>query len=258
MRAEGPTHPGSSVPDITLIEGNMVLVEKRAHLVLKVSLAMMRLLPVNVLNQRTKIGRADGKQTVPALPRKSSDTLLFHPGGRAGFDLGDNFCSRSRRGQSHRKMNVVSDASCSETLAIQLARGSRKIGVQSRQNVIIDQRAAIFGTEDDMNQVKAQRLRHRCNYMSGLQPSTAPANTYLGLRPRLVCHRTYGPHCISVRNDQQPIVQTLSAKGATTYQPGVEPQGNMEQKPQGPKARHIADTRARLLPCHNRHAATGL
>jgi hypothetical protein len=35
-----------------------------------------------------------------------------------------------------------------------------------------------------MNQVEAQRLRHCCNYMSGLQPSTAPANTYLGLRPR--------------------------------------------------------------------------
>ncbi len=90
-------------------------------------------------------------------------------------------------------MNVVSDASCPETLAIQLARGSRKIGVKSRQNVIMDQRNAIFGTEDNMNQIEAQRLRHCRNYMPGLQPSTAAANTYLGLRPRLLCHRTYGP-----------------------------------------------------------------
>jgi hypothetical protein len=199
MRAEGPTHPGSSVPDITLIEGNMVLVEKNSHLVLEVSLAMVRLLPVDISNQRTKIGRADGKQTVPALPRKSADTLLFHPGGGGGFDLGDNLCRRSCRGQSHRKMNVVSDASCSETLAIQFARGSRKIRVKSRQNVIIDQRDAIFGTEDDMNQVEAQRLRHCCDYMSGLQPSTTPANTYLGLRPRLICHRTYGPLAPALR-----------------------------------------------------------
>jgi hypothetical protein len=233
----------------------MVLVEKRAHLVLEISLAMVRLLPVDIPNQRTKIGGANGKQTVPALPRKSADTLLFHPGGRAGFNLGDNLCRRSCRGQSHRKMNVVSDASCSETLAIQFARGSRKIPVKSRQNVILDQRDAIFGTEDDMNQIEAQRLRHCCDYMSGLQPSTAPANTYLGLRPRLVCHRTYGPHCISawnvwqhivqtarrhiVQSTRQHIVQTLSAKGATTYQPGAKPQDNMEQKPQGLKARHI-------------------
>jgi hypothetical protein len=171
----------------------MVLIEKRAHLVLEVSLAMVRLLPIDISNQRAEIGRADGKQTIPALPRKSADTLLFHPGGRAGFDLGDNLCRRSGPGQSHRKTNVVSDASYSETFAIQLARSSRKIGVESRQNVIMDQRDTIFGTEDDMDQIEAQRLRHCRNYMPGLQPSTTLANTYLGLRPRLLCHRTYGP-----------------------------------------------------------------
>lgn len=90
-------------------------------------------------------------------------------------------------------MNVVSGASCPETLAIQLACGSRKIRVKSRQKVIIDQRNAIFGAEDNMNQVEAQRLRHCWDYMSGLQPFTALANRYLGLRPRLVCRRTYGP-----------------------------------------------------------------
>src|SRR5260370_35297947 len=112
MRAEGPTHPGSSVPDITLIEGNMVLVKKHAHLILEVSLAMVRLLPVDISNQRTKIGRADGKQTVPPLPRKSADTLLFHPGGRAGFDLARTLSPRSCRGESNRKMDMVRDTSC--------------------------------------------------------------------------------------------------------------------------------------------------
>lgn len=260
MRAEGPTHPGSSVPDITLIEGNMVLVEKRAHLILEVSLAMVRLLPVDISNQRTKIGRADGKQTVPALPRKSADTLLFHPGGRAGFDLGDNLGRRSCRGQSHRKMNVVSDASCSETLAIQFARGSRKIHVKSRQNVIIDQRDAIFGTEDDMNQVEAQRLRHCCDYMSGLQPSTALANTYLGLRPRLICHRTYGP-------------QSLPTPDKATYQPRPKAWNPNRSNPLGRSSirrkRQRRDNipawaegpgkqpRARLQPCRNIHRRKG-
>jgi hypothetical protein len=52
----------------------------------------------------------------------------------------------------------------------------------------------LFRAEYDMHQIETQRLRHRENYMSGLQPSSVPADTYLGLRPRLVCCRTSGPH----------------------------------------------------------------
>ena len=45
-----------------------------------------------------------------------------------------------------------------------------------------------------MHKVEAQRLRHRGNYMSGLQPSTVLADTDLGLRPRLVCRQAFGLH----------------------------------------------------------------
>jgi len=108
---------------------------------------------------------------------------------------------------------MVSDASCTEALTIQVARGCRKIGVKSEQNVIVDQRGAMFGAEDDMNQIEAQRLRHGSDYMSGLQPSIHFVSVYLGLltprsqkrslgtpvRPRLLCRRTFGPQCISAR-----------------------------------------------------------
>jgi hypothetical protein len=47
-----------------------------------------------------------------------------------------------------------------------------------------------------MHQVETQRLRHGTNYMSGLQPSPVPADTHLGLRPRLVCGRACGPHLL--------------------------------------------------------------
>jgi hypothetical protein len=58
---------------------------------------------------------------------------------------------------------------------------------------IRDQWCAIFRAEDDMHQVEAQRLRHGRNYMSGLQPSPRVATVNLGLRPRLVCRRAFGP-----------------------------------------------------------------
>jgi hypothetical protein len=44
-----------------------------------------------------------------------------------------------------------------------------------------------------MHQIETQRLRHARDYMSGLQPSTKYPTTYLGLRPRLVCGRAFGP-----------------------------------------------------------------
>jgi hypothetical protein len=43
-----------------------------------------------------------------------------------------------------------------------------------------------------MHQVEAQCLRHRDDFMSGLQPSLVSADTYLGLRPRLVCRQAFG------------------------------------------------------------------
>jgi hypothetical protein len=55
----------------------------------------------------------------------------------------------------------------------------------------------MFRTKDDMHQVEAQSLRHRSDYMSGLQPFRELRNPYLGLRPRLICHRTFGPHSTS-------------------------------------------------------------
>jgi hypothetical protein len=44
-----------------------------------------------------------------------------------------------------------------------------------------------------MHEVETQRLGHSGDYISGLQPSSRFVTGYLGLRPRLVCHRAFGP-----------------------------------------------------------------
>jgi hypothetical protein len=250
----------------------MILIEKRAHLVLETPFDVVRLLRVDVVDQRADIRRADGKQTVSTLPRELGYPLLFHPYRRSGFHLGYEFRCRSRRRQSDRKMNVVGNSTHSKALTIQFARGSGEIRMKIRNHVIVDERSPMFRAENDMHQIEAQRLRHGSDYMSGLQPSAVLADTYLGLRPRLVCRRAFGPQRLSIQlagnqlsiqqaGNQPRTQQTtnpgerpcnqavrtrletnpwqiLSAKGATTYQPGPKAQVDNHQTPRGLKARH--------------------
>jgi hypothetical protein len=171
----------------------MVLLQKRTHLLLEPTLAVVRLLPVDVTHQRPKIGRANGKQSIPALPREIADTPLLHPCRRSGFHLGHNPRRASRRGQSQRNVNVVGNAAHAKTLALQLACCPGKISMKVCKDLVMDQRCPMFRTKNDVNQIETQRLCHRRNYMSGFQPSTQMFNVHLGLRPGLLCCRAYGP-----------------------------------------------------------------
>jgi hypothetical protein len=171
----------------------MILLKKRAHLTLKISLEMVRLLLVDVMNQRAQRRRTYREQPIPALPREIRNSLLLHPNGRTSLDFRHNLSGRSRRGQSHREMNVIGDPTHPKAFAIQLARSPRKVSVKSGSNLVIDQGSMLFRREDNMHQVEAQRLWHGDDFMSGLQPSPVSTNTYLGFRPRLVCRRTFGP-----------------------------------------------------------------
>ena len=140
-------------------------------------------------------------------------------------------------------MNMVGNAAHPKTLAIQFTRRTREICMKCRGNILSDQRSTLFGAEHDMHQIETQRLRHGWNYMLGLQPSPVLSDTYLGLRPRLVCRQAFGLHALQC----QPIANSpcrrqrtnLSAKGATTYQPGLKAQVDDRQTPRGLKARHI-------------------
>jgi hypothetical protein len=171
----------------------MILLEKRVHLVLKTPLAVVRLLFVDVIDQRADVGGADREQPVPALPREVRSCLLLHPNGRTGLDLRDNLRRRSRRSQPHGEMHMVGNSTNPKAFTIQLSGRTGKISVQNGTDLVVDQRCTLFRREHDMHQVETQRLWHPGNYMSDLQPSPVSANTYLGLRPRLLCSRTFGP-----------------------------------------------------------------
>jgi hypothetical protein len=171
----------------------MILLKKRPHLILKTPFAVVRLLLINVVDESANVRRTDGKQTIPTLPSEITYPLLLHPDGRSRLDLRYELRSRSCHCQSYREMNMVGSSTRSKALTIQSARRSSEICKKRSANIFVDQRGSMFRAENNMNQVEAQRLGHGKDYMPGLQPFAALTNAYLGLRPRLVCRRTFGP-----------------------------------------------------------------
>jgi hypothetical protein len=174
----------------------MVLIKKRAHLVLKITLGVMRGLLLDIRHEGTYICGTHREQTVPTLPREPRNTSALHPGRRSRLDLRHNLRRRACRRQSQRKMNMIGDSANAKAFAIKLACGTRKICVKLVHHLSLDQRQSALRAEHHMHQVKAQRLRHGTIYMSGLQPSLASTHPDLGLRPRLVCRRAFGPQTL--------------------------------------------------------------
>ena len=172
----------------------MILREKCSHLVLKTPLAVMCLLRLDVSHQLPNVSGTDGKQPVSSLPGESRHTLLLHPDRRSRFDLRHDFRGRSRRRQTQCEMDVIGHTSSAKTFAIHLSGSTRKIGIQRIRKLVRDKRLTIFGAENNVHKIETQGLRHARDYMSGFQPSTDVPIGDLGLRPRLVCRRTFGPH----------------------------------------------------------------
>ena len=171
----------------------MIFRIKHAHLVLETPPAVVCLLRLDVSDQRADISRTHRKQPVPTLPRKTLHSLLLHPHRRPRLDLRHDLRRLSRGRQTQRKMNMIRHTARAEALTIQLTRCTRQVRMQRISKCVGNQRLPVFCAENNVHEIEAQRLRHARDYMSGLQPSTSAAQCDLGLRPRLVCGRTFGP-----------------------------------------------------------------
>ena len=103
------------------------------------------------------------------------DFNIFH-------QLRNSRCAR----QSNRQVNMVGNAPHAITFAFGIANDSGKISVERRTHGSIELRHSVLRAEDYMDEQKRERLWHRSDYRSGLQPSFRSAISFLGLRPRLV------------------------------------------------------------------------
>ena len=149
----------------------MILLKKRPHLFLETPLAVMRLLLLDILNQRAGIGGTNGKRSIPALPGKPFDPLNLHPLRRSNLHFLDKLRHALRRMQPHSQMHVVCHPTNPQTFALLIANDSREVRMQPIPHAVIQQSTTILGAENNMDQQETQRLGHAANYRPRLRSS---------------------------------------------------------------------------------------
>ena len=175
----------TSIPKIPLIEFNPIFLEKCTKLILKIHLAMMLRLSIDITNQCAQIRRPNRKRPIPSLPREPSQSRRpsLHPSRRGSLKLLNQLCDTRLAGQPNRKMNVVGNTTDSITLASGIADNCRHIGVKVRTYNVVDRLRAIFRAENQVNKQIGERLGHRDEYRSGFQPSLTIGPSTWGYAP---------------------------------------------------------------------------
>jgi hypothetical protein len=176
----------TSIPKVTLITLNPILLQERTQLILKTLLRMVRFLRIDIPDQRIQIGRPHRKRTIPTLPRKlrRPRRLALQPLGRRRLDLRNQIRNAHGPIQSNREMNVIRNTANTETLAIAVPNNRCQIGVKIGTHRLIENGHAVLRAEHNMDEQKAQRSRHSWNYRSGLRPSGLFASATWGSTPR--------------------------------------------------------------------------
>ena len=162
-----------SIPQIPLVILDTVLLQKRTQLILKRHLPVMPLLTVDIRTQRTQIRRPNGECSVPALPRESPQCrrFRFEPLRRGRLQLLHERCNIQIARHPNGQMHVVGDTADPIAFAFHVSSNRCKIGVEFKKDRCIEDRPAVLRAEDHVHQNKCQRLGHRRDYRSGLQPS---------------------------------------------------------------------------------------
>ena len=137
------------------------------------------------MNQRTQVSRPNRERTIPSLPCELRQVrrLSLKPLGRRRFQLFHNLRDARRARQANREMNVVCNPAHAKAFAFGVSGNGSKIRVECRPNGRIEDGSTVFCAEDNMDQNKRERLRHRVDYRSGLQPSRTEANLTWGFTP---------------------------------------------------------------------------
>ena len=174
-----------SVPHIPLIKFDPVFLQKRAKFILKRQLPVMRLLRIDVTNQRIQIHRPNGERPIASLPSelRQSRRLRLEPFGRRRFQLFHQLRHAQRARKTNGKVNVVRNTPHAKAFAFSITGNRGEVGMKRGTHRIIKNGSAIFGAKDHMDKEKRKRLGHRQNYKSGLQPSRMSGNGTWGYAP---------------------------------------------------------------------------
>lgn len=162
-----------SIPHISFVAFHAIFLHERPHLPLEITPPVMRLLGIDVTDQRIHIRWPNGKRRIPFLPCEFRQTgrLGLEPFGGRGLQLSHQLRDRRRPRQANGEMNVVCDTAHAIAFASGIPRHRREVGMKIGAGSIVQRGRAALRAEDHMNQNKRERLRHGGNYRSGLQPS---------------------------------------------------------------------------------------
>lgn len=174
-----------SVPQISFIAFHSVFLEKCTEFILKRLLAVMYLLGIDVVDQRTQVRWPYRERAVTSLPRELRQIrrLGLKPFRRRGLQQFHQVSDVCRSRQTNRDVNMVRNSPDTIAFTFGIAGDCSKICVKRRTHGSIENRVSIFRTEDHMDQNKRERLGHRVNYRSGFQPSYSTDNVTWGVAP---------------------------------------------------------------------------
>ena len=177
----------------------MVLLKKPAHLLLEIAPAVMRLLRVDVPQQRPGISWPNRERSIPTLPCKPRELrpLLLHPLRRTPLYLLHHPRHTDRRMQPHREVNMIRHTPNPETISFRhLPRDDRQVGMQSQSHRLPQHRPAPLRTPNHMHQHKRDRLPHPAHPTGTPRPRPSHLRTIalLLLTPTLAAAQTPQPH----------------------------------------------------------------
>jgi len=161
-----------------------ILPQERTQLITKRLFAMMRLLPIDISQQRLKICRPNRERPVTDLPGETRNSLRLQPSRRGGLQSLDELRDRYFFSETNRKMDMIGNASYAVTFASSISCHRSEVREQIGADVILENGQSIFGAEDYMNHNKGKRSRHSADYRSVFQTSNPVTTQSRGVAPR--------------------------------------------------------------------------
>ncbi len=129
---------------------------------LKRLLPMMFLLVCNIIIDRLNIGFADCKSSVARLPRESGEfsALGLDPFGGGFFHVFYGLTYAYCSSEFKEDMDMIFDRIDECWRTFQFLEHNRHVGVEGVSDLIVQDRCAILGAENEMNVKTGERLRH--------------------------------------------------------------------------------------------------
>lgn len=154
----------------------------------------MRILRINVPNQRKPVAQANGEHSVASLPTEPGKlrSFLLNPFRRRDLQSLNHSRDRFSPGKKHRDVHVIGNAADSHTNIFRTIQNGGQISMHLAPNSILQKRTPIFNTEHQMHENIREGLGHAGEYNARLQPANifsfhtwgfAPGYNHAGLQP---------------------------------------------------------------------------